>query len=438
MKPVGTRLESGEPAEPLRRSWAASTFDAFAFPAYRVVWAGSVMAFLAFNMANAAQGVVAYQLTGSSRAVGLVLFGQGLAMTFLNPFGGAIADRFSRRFLILAAHIVIGAVIFALAVLLALDRLSIGLMAAGFFTIGSMFSFLGPTRTALVGEVLPEGRIGNGMALIQVGGNFARIAAPPLAGLMLSWPLLGSAGTFFIVSALFILVLATLYRLPVDPPRVARTTSVLDDIRGGIGYTLARPDLLHAVISFHAVLLLGFSFMVVMPGYATDVLAAGASGYGILLGVAAAGGLVTSVLVASLADSNRAQVYLSVSSLVAGLALIGLGLAPGFATALLAMAFVGAGTSAFQTLNNAYAMRLTEPAFYGRVIGLMFLAWGLINVVSLPIGALADALGERTVLCGLGIALCLAVALLALWGRQVERGQPKGTLSVRYRGLLSK
>jgi predicted MFS family arabinose efflux permease len=128
---------------------------------------------------------------------------------------------------------------------------------------------------------------------------------------------------------------------------------------------------------------------------------------------------VTSVIVASLADSHRAPLLMTASSLAAGVATILLGLAPNFLLALVVMLFVGGGTSGFQTLNNAYAMRLTDADYYGRVIGLMFLAWGLINVVSLPIGFLADQVGERAVLVGLGVSLCAAVGLLALWGRSV-------------------
>jgi MFS family permease len=423
---VGPRTPTAELPESAHVSWAASTFAAFTQPAFRVVWLGSVMAFLAFNMANTTQGVVAYELTGSSRAVGAVLFGQGLAQTFLNPFGGAIADRFSRRFLILVAQAVIGAVMLTVAILITVDRISILALALTSFTVGSMFSFLGPTRTALIGEVMPEGRIGNAMALVQVGGNFARIAAPPLAGVLISLSFIGSAGTFYIIAAIFILVLATLYRLPPSPPRRLSGSSMLDDIIGGLRYTVSRPYLLHAVVSFHVVLLLGFSQMVLMPGFVTGVLGSNAAGLGLLLGTAAAGGLVTSVFVASLADSARAQLYLTLSSLTAGVALVLLGLAPSLPLAMLAMLFVGGGTSGFQTLNNAYALRLTESAFYGRVIGIIFLAWGLINIVSLPIGYLADQFGERAVLSGLGVSLCAAVVLLAAWGRAVGRRLPGG------------
>src|SRR3954451_10100302 len=74
-------------------SETTSTFAAFQMPVYRTIWLGTILSFVAFNMGGPAQGVVAFDLTGSNSAVGLVTFGQGLAMFFLNPFSGAIADR---------------------------------------------------------------------------------------------------------------------------------------------------------------------------------------------------------------------------------------------------------------------------------------------------------------------------------------------------------
>src|SRR5215213_10585445 len=211
-------LDSSKVEPGPRRSWAASTFDAFRFPLYRVVWLGSFFAFMAFNMASTAQGVVAFDITGSNHAVGFVAFGQGLAMFFLNPFGGAIADRFSKRVLLLVAQAVIGSVMLAIALLLAFDAITILYLALGSFTMGTMFSFLGPTRTALLAEYVEPGRIGNAMALMQVGDNFARIGGPFLAGTLLAWNAVGATGVYAFDASIFILVLVTLSRLPESRP----------------------------------------------------------------------------------------------------------------------------------------------------------------------------------------------------------------------------
>src|SRR5262245_39499508 len=112
-----------QPAQP-PAGWVATTFDAFRLPGYRVLWGGTILAFIAFNTSMTAQNVIAYDLTGSSRAVGFVVFGQGLAMLLLNPFGGAIADRFSKRFLLLVSQVTIGAVALTTGILIQTDLIS--------------------------------------------------------------------------------------------------------------------------------------------------------------------------------------------------------------------------------------------------------------------------------------------------------------------------
>ena len=408
--------------------WASRTFDAFRVPTYRILWLGTALAFLAFNMASTAQGVVAFDLTGSNRAVGLVLAGQGLAMCVLNPFGGAIADRFSKRLLLLLAQTIIGGVMLATALLILSGRINVTLLTLGSFMVGSMFAFNGPTRTAMVGEVVPDERVGNAMALMQVGGNLARISGPFLAGALLAWPVVGSAGVYFIIAAIFIVVIGTMYRIPPGRPTQKRETSVLQDVRLGFRYILHSPRLLHCVISFHLVTVLGLSYFVLMPAFAKEVLDAGTAGLGIMLGVSSAGGLAMSLIVASLADSKRAAVFLTAASFCSGIALMLLSIAPTFAVAVLVMVLVGGCSSAFQTLNNVVALSLTDADYYGRVMGVVFLAWGLNSFVSLPIGFVADIVGVRNVLFGLGFALCNVVLLLLVWRRRIyadeERWSP--------------
>jgi len=321
----------------------------------------------------------------------------------------------------LIAQSVIGGVALATAVLILADMISIPFLAAGAFVVGSMFAFLGPTRTALLGEYVAAERMGNAMALIQVGGNFARISGPFIAGALLAWPLVGAAGTYFFIAGIFIFVLATIYQIPPSKVKLRSSgSSVMGDVKAGFRHIYENPRLLHAITSFHIVTVIGVSYIVIMPGFAIDTLQAGTGGVGALLGVAAAGGLVTSIIVAGLADSKKAPLYLSVMSFCFGVALFFTGFAPTLPFALVGMGFVGAASSAFQTLNNVVALRFTQPAFFGRVVGLMFLAWGLNSLATLPVGYLADVLGERTMLSALGAALCVVSVALGVWGRVVN------------------
>lgn len=408
-----------------------AVFDAFRLPIYRTVWAGTMLAFLAYQMWSPVQGVVAFDLTGDNRAVGFVIFGQGLAMFLLNPFSGAIADRVSKKILIVLCQAIAFATMVASGVLVTLDLMSVPILAAGAFTVGIMFAFNGPARNALLGDLVPGDRLGSAVAMVQVGANFSRTAAPFLAGALLAWQAVGAAGAYFFMATVMGIVILTYLKIPETPMRSNRhETSILEDVRIGWRFVCESPRLLQSIMSFQAVAILGFSYIVLIPGYSKSVMDAGNAGVGILLGAAAAGGIVTSLVAAGAAGSRHANSLLHGAALLLGLALIGTGLAPSFPLAVLAMVFVGGGSSAFQTLNNVIALRHATPEFYGRVMGFMFVAWGSTNLVGLPVGYLADVIGERTVIAGLGGLLCLSTAFFALWSRKLEAYPPAATARV--------
>lgn len=400
---------------------------------FRVLCLGSFFAFVAFMMSSTAQNVVAFDLSGNNRAVGFVAFGQGLAMLVFPPFGGALADRLSKKLLLLICQSVIGFTFLFLAILLATDTVTIFFLAAGSFVTGTMFSLMGPTRMALVGELVEPERRGNAAALTQVAMSSARVAGPFMGGGLLAWSIFGATGTYFLTAAIFVFVVATLSLLPPTSPRAAdsQKTSVRQDIMLGVRYVSENPRLLPLVVGFFLIVTVGFSYFTVLPGFASDQLGLGAAGFGTLVGVSAIGGLLTSILVTPFADSARAKTALTFSSLGIGISLIVLGLVPGFALALVAMFLVGGCTTGFQTLNSALVLREANPAYYGRVMSLLMLAWGAVGLVSLPVGILADAIGERGTLMLCGIAVCVVVLGVEYWfarvsgrGRRVVLEQP--------------
>jgi MFS family permease len=347
-------------------------------------------------------------------------------MTLLNPFSGAIADRISKRFLIIACQLVAFVTMLVTGFLVFFDVINLELLALGSFTVGIMFAFNGPARNALIGDVVPEERLGNAIALMQVGANFARTAAPFLAGALLAWEAVGATGAYFVMAAVMFVVILTYQRLPATPVRENRNeTSLLEDVRVGWRHVTSEPRLLQALIYFHTVAMLGFGYIVLMPGFSIDVLGSGNAGVGILLGAAAAGGVVTSLFAAGAADSRHADTLLYCASLMLGLALIATSVAPTLAVAVITMACVGGGSSAFQTLNNVVALHHSKQEYFGRVMGFMFIAWGFTNVAGLPIGFLADAYGERAVIAGMGVLLCLATVVFVIWGEAIKRREAR-------------
>ena len=101
------------------------------------------------------------------------------------------------------------------------------------------------------------------------------------------------------------------------------------------------------------------------------------------------------------------------SGLVLGFSTTATAFVPGYLSLALLMVPVGASMGAFQMLNNALVMRESEPAFYGRVMSLTMLAWGLNSLAGLPFGMLADSAGERESLVVMGgLAILVAGATM--------------------------
>ena len=395
--------------------WLGDTFAALSVRHFRVLWLGTLFAFVAFFMSTVVQSVVAFSLTGSNSAVGFVVFAQGVAMFGLGPLGGALADRWPKRRVIATCQLVTTSVFFALAALMASGEIHVVFLALGSFLMGAMFAFLGPTRQAFVVELVPASQRGNAVALSQVANNASRALGPAVAGLMLAWSLSGATGAYLAMGSLYALSVLTMLQLPSSKGRANfADTHVLEDVAAGLRYVRGHRRLRALVLLFMLVVALGFPHVTLLPGLAENQLGQPAESISLLFGLSALAALASSLVVARRADSSSAVRLFVISGFGFGLSLFALALAPGFATAIAAMLLVGATSGAFQTLSGAVVIRETEPIYAGRVMSLTMMAFGGFGLVGLPVGMLGDAIGERGALAVIAGAVCAVVLVLRL------------------------
>ncbi len=398
-------------------NWFRTTFQSLGNRNYRVLWFGTTLAFLCFMMSTVVQSVVAFDLTGENRAVGAVSLGMGIATIFISPFGGVIADRVSKRKLLLAGQSLVGLNFIAVGVLVVTGHITLPLLIASTFVLGAVFSFIGPARQAWIGEILPGPALANGIALQQIAMTLTRIFGPFVAGGVIALSFIGTGGAYLFMGAVFVVVIATLAQLPAStvlregPPR-----SVADDFRSGFGYIAGTPVLALLSLTFIGVVITGYSYQVLLPGFLENELGRDPRDMSWLLGIGAAAGLVVTLGIASVVGSRHAWWLMFTGIAMLGVSLALAALAQSFTQALVAMMFVGAGSSGFQLLNNALIMQETEPAYYGRVMSITMLAWGFNGLAGLPFGVLADRTGEREALFVMGV-LVLAVAVVAALAR---------------------
>jgi MFS family permease len=391
------------------RRWLEQTFAAFALPHYRVLWIGTLTSFLAFFMSTVVNSVVAFELTGANRAVGSVIFGQGLGMFLFGPIGGAFADRWPKRRVIAAGQAVTATVFCAMALLVAAEVVRVWHLAAGSFVLGVSFSFMGPARQAFVADLVPQKRRGNAMALSQIANNASRIGGPAIAGVLLAWKASGAAGAYASMAGLYGLAALSLVWLPRSAGREDIQTHVFADVLDGLRYVSGQRRLRILVILFVGVVMTGFPYVAIMPGLVENQLGRSADAISLLFGVSAVGGLLSSVGVARYADSPRARGIYSALGLGFGLTLFALAAAPSYAVAVLVSFAIGVASGGFQTLSSAVVIHATEPEYMGRVMSLTMLAFAGFGLMGLPIGALADAFGERAALVAMGVVVCAVV-----------------------------
>jgi MFS family permease len=402
--------------------WISETFAALAVRDFRVLWISTVLAFLAFFMSTVVNSVVAFGLTGNNTTVGFVVFGQGAAMFFLGPIGGAYADRWSKRRTIATAQLVTTMVFFCLAALMAAGAMHVAYLAAGSFVMGAMFAFLGPTRQAFVVEVVGSELRGNAIALSQVANNLSRALGPAAAGALLAWPVVGSTGAYGVMGVLYSCAVVAVLQMPSSPGRAdAAQTHVLQDVMAGLRYVGGHARLRTLMLLFMLVVMLGMPHITLMPGLMENQLGHPAESISLLFGISAAAAFVTSVLVARQADAARAVPIFVAMGFGFGLSLLVLAWVPSFGAAVGAMVAVGVTTGGFQTLSGAVVVRETEPQYVGRVMAVTLMAFGGFGLVGLPVGYLGDQIGERATLSVLGVVVCSVVSVAgAVLARQAR------------------
>jgi MFS family permease len=152
------------------------------------------------------------------------------------------------------------------------------------------------------------------------------------------------------------------------------------------------------MLLFMSVVVLGFMWQIVLPAFLERHLQRPTADVGFIFTVNAVSGLVMALALTGVVSTRWAWPAMFGCVGLLGLGFVVLAIAPSFEVTLWATLALGPGLSGFMLVNNALIMANTDPRYFGRVMSLLMLAWGLQGAFSLPFGALADAFGERIML----------------------------------------
>jgi len=383
-------------------------------------WLGMLASFNGMQMQMVARGWLVYTMTDSPMDLGLVTAGAGIPMVLFSLYGGAVADRVSKRNLLLVTRGGIAVITLVISLLISFKVIAVWHLMVSSVLSGLFMSFYMPGRQAFVMELVGKDAILNAVALNSMAMNICRVASPALAGILIKY--IGTAGVYWLVTLSGFLVVFTLAMIPAGKPAMVRpNVPLMADMVEGLRYVRNNSTIMLLLLMAFVPVITAMPYQTLMPVFARSVFKAGETGLGLMMSSVGIGALVGSTFLASVGDIRHKGILQIITGAVFGLSLLFFSLSGSLPLAMFFLVFLGGGSSIFMTLNNTLLMTSTPEAMTGRVMSLAMMTFGLMPLASLPVGALAEFLGAPLTMA-MGSAIFFAfIVIVALFHPPLRR-----------------
>lgn len=381
----------------LRRS-----FDSLQVPNYRRYFWGQIVSLSGNWMQTVAEIWLVLSLTDSGVAVGLTTALQFLPMLLFGAWGGLLADRFSKRRVLIITQALMALPALALFAVSSAGVVTPLMVYAIVFARGAVNAVDNPTRQAFAIEMVGADRVVNAVSLNSVLIHVARIAGPGLAGVLIAT--VGVEPCFAINAATFAVMILALWRMEPDAlqaaPRVARNPGA---VRAALRHVAATPRLAVPLALMALVGTLGYNFLTVLPLLAKFSFGGGATVYAELVSAMALGSVVGAL--ATGARGRTSASMIAGAALAFGVLSLLAAAAPTLALELPVLTLLGAATVTFAASVNSYLQLEVRPEMRGRVMALYSIVFLGSTAIGGPIaGWLSEAFDPRVALVLAGVS----------------------------------
>ncbi len=348
--------------------------DAFSDRNFRIYSAGSIGSWISFSVQLIAVSWVTWELTSSTRWLAIMALLDLIPNIVLMPLTGAVADRYDRHKIMIATSALLFVQAMVLAVLAWLDVLTVFNLAALVLIHGVVISFMVPAMFGTIPRFIAHAKLASALAVSSSYAQLALIAGPALAGwIMVHYGATGAfvvnaAGYAAIITAFACLKTPENYRMPEQS-----SLSMMQDIRVGLKYILAR-----RAISFLLLILLvgnalSIGFFQMLPAYADTILGMGIVGLSTVLTCRGVGATAAALWLAHGGQQAATIPRVLWSFLIALLALAALVLTTNVYVAAGLAAIMGFATETRRTITMTVVQLAIDEEQRGRVMGTMFM-----------------------------------------------------------------
>ena len=395
-------------------SWKQAV-TALKYPNYRLWFWSQIISLFGTWMESTALGFLIFDLTKSPAYLGLVGFATGVPTWLFMLYAGVIADRMSRRTLLMITQTAMMVLAFVLAALTFLHWVQPWHVLVLAFLLGTANAFEAPARQSFVLEMVAVEDMTNAIALNSAMFNTAMAVGPMAGGLVYAF--FGPAWCFVVNGLSFVAVLVALKRMKLEPsaPATGRN-SAWADLKEGLTYVSGHPLIRTIIGLIGIVALFGISFVTLFPAWAVDILHGDAKTNGYLQSARGLGALAAALLIASLGRFRFRGKLLTVGTFALPVTAALFALSRGTPLALLLIFANGLALILIFNLANALVQTHAPNALRGRIMSVYTLVFfGLMPLGALGVGVTAERFGQTfAVLIGAGVMLGGATALAVL------------------------
>jgi MFS family permease len=387
-------------------SWR-NTFAALRHRNFRLFFAGQFVSLIGSWMQSTAQGWLVYQLTGSKVLLGTVAAVGSLPLLLLSVWGGSVADRHPKRTVVLFTQSGMMALAFVFTALVWSGRIQpwhiLVLAALG----GVAMAFDMPARQAFMVEMTSREDLMNTVSLNSSMVNGARVIGPAVAGFLMAQ--VGMTLCFLLNGLSFLAVIAglLLMRLPRFVPP-AEPASTGRHVLEGFAFVKGHRRVRILLLLLGVVGIFGWSYSVLLPAYANDILRVGERGYGALLSANGLGALMGALTVATYGSRVRPRLMVLGGLWLFSAMLLLLAVVRWYPLVLVCMAVGGWGMLVYFSTTNTLIQTNVPDEMRGRVMGI----WALVFGGMMPVGGLESGLLSQAV----GVPWAVAMGALVCAG----------------------
>ncbi|MEE8353222.1 MAG: MFS transporter [Dehalococcoidales bacterium] len=430
MDPDQYQSSDGSPGPVLPRSgWRRSlgnlkTFRSLQNPVYRRYFVAMLSQMVALNMQMFARSLLIYRLTGSLTILGGMAAANAVPLLVLSLFGGVLADRFQKKYVVMFGHIASAAASLVVALLLGSGYLSLEnegswwvLMAASVVQ-GAVMGLSMPSRESLIREIVPAEQVLNAISLNSMGMHAFRLFGPALTGFIVLTS--GFETVYYVMAGSYLVAALLIAILPRTSKASSGRENVITAIKQGFGYLRGETTMIFTIGFFLFAVVLSMPYTMLMPAFADDVLKVGTEGMATLMVFSGIGSVAAALVLASLPNKRRGLMLLG-GSLALSLGLVAFAFSESWGLSLGMIIIVGAGQSVQMTMVGALIQYYVDPRYLGRVMSILMMQFGFVNLGIFAAGVLAEGIGVQWAVGGFAIVLVVVTLVMIVFAGRLRR-----------------